>query len=96
MDYRQEAEKLKDEYANAACGVQLGWCDTKKCPLWGDRRGRFDGLCVAETYLDADAIIESYERDIQHLQWKIDAMRNKIKNLESFKKQFEEYLEGKK
>ena len=96
MDYKQEAEKLKDEYAKAACGLQLGWCDTKKCPLWGDRKGRWDGMCVAETYLNADAIIKSYEYDIQRLQWEIGVMRNKIRSLKSFKKRFEEYLEGKK
>lgn len=94
MDYKKEAEKLKAEYANAEC-ADMGWCDTKKCPLWGDRKGRWDGLCVAETYLNYDELVEEFERDIHYLQMDIDEMRNKIRKLRSFKKRFEEYLEGK-
>ena len=93
MDYKKEAEKLKSDYAKADCGLRLGWCDTKKCPLWGDREGRVDGLCVAETYLHADGFIRGYRYDIRALEMKIDILRNKIKNLKSFKKRFEEYLE---
>lgn len=95
MDYKQEAEKLKDEYANADCG-KLGWCDTEKCPLWGNREGRVDGLCVAETYLHADGFIKGYKYDIKNLQMKIDTLGNEIEKLKSFKKQFEEYLEERK
>lgn len=94
MDYVKEAEKLKVEYANAECG-DMGWCDTKKCPLWRDRKGRWDGLCVAETYLYADELVEEAERDINDLQMDIDTLRNRIRKLKSFKKRFEEYLEEK-
>ena len=93
MDYKQEAEKLKDKYANADCGRLHGWCGTSKCPLWGDREERVDGLCVAETYLHADGFIKGYKYDIHCLQMKIDTIRNKIKKLKSFKKRFEDYLE---
>lgn len=94
MDYKKEAEKLKDKYANAECG-DMGWCDTKKCPLWGDRKGRMDGTCVAETYLWLDEWVDEYERDIEHLQMDIDELKGKIRKLRSFKKRFEEYLEEK-
>lgn len=94
MNYKQEAEKLKEKYANADCGKQ-GWCDTEKCPLWGNREGRLDGLCVIETYLHADGFIKGYKYDISVLEMKIDAIREKIKKLRSFKKQFEKYLEEK-
>ena len=95
MDYKREAEKLKSEYANADCG-RLGWCDTEKCPLWGSRKGRWDGYCVAETYLYADDLIEAYEREIHELEMKIKIKSHKIRNLKSFKKRFEEYLEERK
>lgn len=94
MDYKKEAEKLKDEYAHAKCG-DMGWCDTKKCPIWGDKAGRFDGYCVAETYLYADKWIGQYEYEICLLEMDIDVRKNKIKRLKSFKKRFEEYLEEK-
>ena len=92
MNYKQEAEKLKEKYANADC-ARLGWCDTDKCPLWGNREGRLDGLCVTETYLHVDGFIRGYNYDIRSLEMKIDAIREKIKKLKSFKKRFEEYLE---
>lgn len=94
MEYKKEAERLKDEYANADCGKQ-GWCDTEKCPLWGNREGRLDGLCVIETYLHVDGFIKGYKYDISVLEMEIDKIREKIKKLRSFKKQFEEYLEEK-
>ena len=96
MDYKKEAEKLKDQYADADCGWLHGWCDTKKCPLWGDKKGRYDGECVAETYLHADGFIKLYEYDIENLQMKIGITRNKIRKLKSFKKRFEKYLEKRK
>ena len=96
MDYKKEAKKLNDKYAKADCGIRLGWCDTKKCPLWGDRKGRWDGYCVTETYLYADDFIEGLEYDIHNLQTKIDILRYKIRKIKSFKKRFEEYLEERK
>lgn len=93
MNYKKEAEKLKGEYAEADCGRLNGWCDTSKCPLWGDREGRVGGLCVVETYLHADGFIKGYKYDIHCLQMKIDTLRKEIGKLKSFKKRFEEYLE---
>lgn len=92
MDYKKKAEKLKDEYAYSKC-ADMGWCDTKKCPLWGNRKGRWDGLCVAETYLQYDELVEEHEREIEYLRMDIDTLRNKIRKLKSFKKRFEEWLE---
>ena len=92
MDYKKEAEKLRKEYADSKC-ADLGWCDTEKCPILGERKGRWDGLCVAETYLHVDGFIRGYNYDIRSLEMKIDAIREKIKKLKSFKKRFEEYLE---
>lgn len=92
MDYKKEAEKLKAEYADADCGY-MGWCDTKKCPLWGNRKGRWDGLCVAETYLSYDELVEEHERDINDMQAEIDELKKGVRKLKSFKKRFEEFLE---
>lgn len=92
MDYKKEAAKLKAEYAYSEC-ADMGWCDTKKCPLWGDKKGREDGFCVADTYLNADMWIEEDESEISSLESEIKKIRKKIARYRSFKKRFEEYLE---
>lgn len=93
MDYVKEADRLMEEYAFSDCG-QRGWCDTKKCPIWGNRKGRFDGMCVAQTYLEYDELVEEHECEIEYLQKEINELKGKIRKLKSFKKRFEEWLDG--
>lgn len=92
MDYMKEADKLRKEYAFSDC-EQRGWCDTKKCPIWGNHKGRLDGMCVAETYLQFDELVEERECEIEYLQKEINELRGEVRKLKSFKKRFEEWLE---